>query len=305
VTDDALRTQWAAVAEHYGTGWSHAGGPDLAWMVEALAPHPADRAIDLGAGAGHASLALAPHVARVDAVDPTPEMLAVGARLAAERGITNVVPTEAAAEALPFPDASFDLAMSRFSIHHWPDPGGALREIARVLRPGGRLVLVDLVAPEDARLDAFLNAVELLRDPTHARVLRPSDWRAAIAGAGLAGDIVREWRFRHDTEDWLARTAPAPWRADAVRRLLREAPPLVSAAFEIAQDGSGFTVGAVVVAATARDGAGSGGPNGAGSGGPDGAGRATDGAGSGAPNGAGSPARDGAAQATDGSGPGG
>jgi len=296
VTDDALRTQWAAVAEHYGTGWSHAAGPDLAWIVEALAPRPADRAIDLGAGAGHASLALAPHVARVDAVDPTPEMLAVGARLAAERGIANVVPTEAAAEALPFPDASFDLAMSRFSIHHWPDPGGALREVARVLRPGGRLVLVDLVAPEDARLDAFLNAVELLRDPTHARVLRPSDWRVVIAGAGLAGDIVREWRFRHDTEDWLARTAPAPWRADAVRRLLREAPPLARAAFEIAQDGSGFTVGAVVVAATARDGAGRPAPNGAA--------QATDGTGSGAPNGTGRPARDGAARATGESGPG-
>ncbi len=274
MTDDALRAQWAAVAEHYGTGWSHAGGADLAWMVEALAPRPSDRAIDLGAGAGHASLALAPHVARVDAVDPTPEMLAVAGRLAAERGIGNIVPTEAAAEALPFPDATFDLAMSRFSIHHWPDPGRALAEVARVLRPAGRLVIVDLVAPEDARLDAFLNAVELLRDPTHARSLRPSDWRAVIAGAGLAGDIVREWRFRHDTEDWLARTAPAPWRAEAVRRLLREAPPLARAAFEIAPDGSGFTVGAVVVAATARNGAGRAASNGAGRTAPRGAGRA-------------------------------
>jgi len=249
MSDDALRAQWSAVAEHYGTGWSHAAGPDLGWLVEELRPRPGDRAIDLGAGAGHASLAVAPQVARVDAIDPTPAMLAVAARLAAERGIANVVATEATADALPFPDAAFDLALSRFSIHHWPDPAGALREVARVLRPGGRLVLVDLVAPEDARLDAFLNAVELLRDPTHGRSLRPSDWRAALAGAGFAGDIVREWRFRHDTEDWIARTAPAPWRADAARRLLREASALARTAFEIAPDGSGFTVGAVVVAA--------------------------------------------------------
>ena len=58
-----------------------------------------------------------------------------------------------------------------------------------------------------------------------------------------------QWRFRHDTEDWLSRTAPAPWRADAVRRMLREAPQAAREAFEIAPDGSGFTVGAAVVVA--------------------------------------------------------
>ncbi len=250
MTGDPLRTQWAAVAERYGTGWSHADGPDLRWLVEAAAPRATDRALDLGAGAGHAALALAPHVARVDAIDPTPEMLAVARRLATERGIGNVAWSEALADALPFPAATFDIAISRFSIHHWPDPAGALREVARVMRPGGRIVLVDLVAPEDAGLDTFLNALELLRDPTHGRSLRASEWRSVVAGAGFRGDIAREWRFRHDTEDWLTRTAPLPWRADAVRRMLREAPEAVRAAFEIAADGSAFTVGAVVVAGT-------------------------------------------------------
>jgi SAM-dependent methyltransferase len=246
---DPVRAQWAAVAERYGTGWSHADGPDLRWLVEAAAPRPADRVIDLGAGAGHATLALAPHVARIDAIDPTPEMLSVAARLAAQRAITNVEWVAARADALPYPAATFDIAISRFSIHHWPDPAGALHEVARVLRPGGRIVLIDLVSPEEAGLDTFLNTVELLRDPTHGRSLRPSDWRAAIGGAGFHGDITREWRFRHDTEDWLSRTAPLAWRADAVRRLLREAPEAARAAFEIAADGSAFTVGAVVVTA--------------------------------------------------------
>ncbi|MFH1475507.1 MAG: methyltransferase domain-containing protein [Chloroflexota bacterium] len=249
MTDDPLRAQWAAVAERYGTGWSHADGPDLRWLVEAAAPRPTDHALDLGTGAGHAALALAPHVAQIEAIDPTPEMLAVARRLAAERGIGNVAWGEALADNLPYPAAAFDIAISRFSIHHWPDPAGAFREVARVLRPGGRIVLVDLVAPEEAGLDTFLNAVELLRDPTHGRSLRASEWRTAIAGAGFRGDIAREWRFRHDTEDWLSRTAPVPWRAEAVRLMLREAPEAARSAFEIATDGSGFTVGAVVVAA--------------------------------------------------------
>ena len=109
---------------------------------------------------------------------------------------------------------------------------------------------MDLVGPEEAGLASFLNAVELLRDPTHGRTLGTSDWRAMIAGTGFRGGIVREWRFRHDTEDWLSRAAPLPWRADAVRRMLREAPVEARAAFEIASDGTAFTVGAVVVAAT-------------------------------------------------------
>lgn len=247
---DELRAQWAAVAEHYGTGWSHADGPDLAWLVETAAPEPGDRAIDLGAGAGHATLAIAPHVAHVTAVDPTPEMHAVAARLAGDRGIANVDFIEATADALPFPDAAFDLAVSRLSIHHWPDPAAAFREIARVLRPGGRAVLIDLVAPEATHLDTFLNAVEVLRDPTHGRSLPLSDWRAALAAAGLAGDVVRQWRFRHDTEDWLGRTVPVAWRAEATRRMLREAPAAAREAFEIAPDGSAFTVSAVVVGAT-------------------------------------------------------
>jgi SAM-dependent methyltransferase len=247
---DEVRAQWAAVAEHYGPGWCHAAGPDLAWLVEATAARPDDQAIDLGAGAGHATLAIAPHVARVTASDPTPEMLSMAAQLASQRGITNVSYVEARADSLPFPDASFDLAVSRFSIHHWPDPRGALREVARVLRPGGRVVLIDLVAPEDGRLDGYLNAIEVLRDHTHARSLRPSDWRAALADAGLSGDVVREWRFRQATDAWLARAAAAPWRAEAVRRLLREAPAAARAAFDIAPDGSSLSVAAVLLTAT-------------------------------------------------------
>src|SRR5450756_371609 len=90
VTDDAARRQWAAVAERYGAGWKQANAPDLGWLVAALDPVPTDRALDVGTGGGHAALALAPAVATVVAIDPTPEMLAVASRLAAERGIANV-----------------------------------------------------------------------------------------------------------------------------------------------------------------------------------------------------------------------
>ncbi len=252
MTDTASRAQWASVAERYGPGWSRATGPDLGWLAEAVAARSADRAIDVGTGAGHAALALAPRVAHVDAVDPTPEMLVLARRLASERGVANIAFSEASAEALPFPDRTFDVAISRFSVHHWPDPAAAFGELARVLRPGGRLGVVDMVAPEVATLDSFVQAVELLRDPTHGRSLRASEWLASLGAAGFDARIARPWEIRHDTEAWLANTNPAPWRADAVRTLLGEAGAAARAAFAIADDGSAFTVGCAVIAATRR-----------------------------------------------------
>jgi SAM-dependent methyltransferase len=250
VTDDAARRQWAAVAERYGAGWTQAGAPDLARLVAAVQAAPTDRALDVGTGGGHAALALAPSVASVDAIDPTPEMLAVAGRLAAELGIANITFTRAAADTLPFPDATFDVAITRFSVHHWPLPGPAFHEMGRVLRPGGRLGIVDQIAPEDGPLDTFLNAVELLRDPSHARSLRASEWLALLDEAGFAGRVERTWELEHDVEGWLATTAPAAWRAEAVRALLRDAPAAAREHFRIAQDASRMSVGCALIVAT-------------------------------------------------------
>lgn len=247
--DPAVRTQWASVAERYGRGWARAAGPDLDWLAEALEPRRSDRALDLGAGAGHAAIAVAPHVAEVVATDPTPEMLAVAGRLAAERGLANIRFVEAAADALPFPDCSFDLAFSRHSVHHWPDPAAGFREVARVLRPGGRFVAIDTHGLEDGQVDAFLVTLELLRDPTHVRALAPSAWRRLLGEAGFEAEVVRTWENRHETEPWLANTDPAPWRADAVRALLRDAPAGIRERLRIAPDGSTFGVDAGLVLA--------------------------------------------------------
>ena len=103
---------------------------------------------DLGCGTGQLSEALAPHVARVIAVDGSPEMLqAARARLQSRQ---NVDVRDGALESLPLDAASLDVAIASLVLHHQPDPARVLAEVARVLKPGGRVLVVDMLPHERA-----------------------------------------------------------------------------------------------------------------------------------------------------------
>jgi ubiquinone/menaquinone biosynthesis C-methylase UbiE len=232
--------QFDRVAASYVTSAVHAKGPDLAWLVDALHPEPTWRVLDLGAGTGHASLAIAPHVAQVVAVDLSEQMLAQGAKLAEARGITNIDPHVADVAALPFEPGSFQAACTRYSAHHWPRPAAALAELRRVLPPGAPFVLIDTVAPEDGALDTFMNALELLRDASHVRDVRESEWRGLLQQAGFEVTGVRTWRVDLDTIDWLERAGAETWRREACLGLLRAALPEARSTFAIAGEGAAF-----------------------------------------------------------------
>lgn len=101
---------------------------------------------DLGAGDGQTTASLAPFVRRIIAVDESPAMLeAARARL---RESDNVTLRQGELEALPIPDAELDAALIILVLHHLPEPVAALTEAARALRPGGRLLVVDMLPHE-------------------------------------------------------------------------------------------------------------------------------------------------------------
>jgi ubiquinone/menaquinone biosynthesis C-methylase UbiE len=109
---------------------------------------PGDVVADVGTGTGFVIQGLAPHVARVYGFDESPEMLDVARRNLS--AFDNVELRKARGDALPLPDASLDAVFGNMYLHHVPDPGAAIVELARVLRPGGRLVLTDMDAHEQA-----------------------------------------------------------------------------------------------------------------------------------------------------------
>ncbi|MEQ1690284.1 MAG: metalloregulator ArsR/SmtB family transcription factor [Gemmatimonas sp.] len=99
---------------------------------------------DLGCGTGALSAALAPHVAQVHAIDASSAMLSAARIRLASFG--NVTVHDGSLESLPLPDASLDVAVMMLVLHHVADPAHALREVRRVLRPGGRVLIADMRA---------------------------------------------------------------------------------------------------------------------------------------------------------------
>ncbi len=112
-----------------------------------LAPEPGERLLEIGPGTGYYTLDMAEWVGpsgTVEIFDLQQEFLDHVSGRAAERGLQNVVPTQGDATALPFADASIDAVALTAVLGEIPDPVAALREIRRVLKPGGRLVVGEL-----------------------------------------------------------------------------------------------------------------------------------------------------------------
>jgi SAM-dependent methyltransferase len=112
-----------------------------------LRPEPGERLLEIGVGTGYYSLDLAEWVGpegKLELFDLQQKFLDHVMRAAGERGLANLVPTQGDATALPFEDASVDAAVLTAVLGEIPDTAGALREIRRVLRPGGRLVVGEL-----------------------------------------------------------------------------------------------------------------------------------------------------------------
>lgn len=228
--------QYGSVGDAYvrSTGFSVAN--DLARMVELARPVPTDRVLDIATGGGHVAVTFAPHVSQVIASDLTPEILHHAAAYFAERGLANVETALADAEALPFPDDAFQIVTCRIAPHHFPRPDRFVAEVARVLAPDGRFVLIDSTVPAGETGD-FINQVERLRDPSHVRSLPVAEWEALLAAAGLRVETAEAFRKRHDFDDWTARSRMAPEDKAALERLILAAPESWQDALQVEAEG--------------------------------------------------------------------
>jgi ubiquinone/menaquinone biosynthesis C-methylase UbiE len=254
MTEDTPRSvrsadeQYTPIAAAYVTSRIHSQGADLPRMVELAGLGRGQRLLDVGTGTGHTALAFARAGVEVVGLDMTRAMLAQAVGQAREqRAVFD--PVQSHAERLPFADRAFDGVACRYCAHHFRDVPAAIREMCRVIRPGGPLVFVDHVAPEDDTADQFVNRLDWLRDPSHRREARLSEYRAWLDAVGLRLAHVEPFRETIVVDQWFARARTAPDREAEARAMLAGASPALRDLFAIRADPLSFELHMVLLVA--------------------------------------------------------
>jgi len=221
---DAIVREFTHQSEAFNAAPAMRSADTLGRLLELIPAAPGERWLDAACGPGLVARGLAARVGRVDGVDMTPAMVALAGREAEREGAANAVFSVGDATALEFAPASFDGAVTRFSFHHIPAPQRVLGEMARVVRPGGWVIVSDLLTDEDAEAQAWHQEIERLRDPSHWATMTPARLRAMGEAAGLELESEQLIPVELDYEDWLQRGSGGDAAAAVIDRLLEEAP---------------------------------------------------------------------------------
>jgi len=202
---------------------------DYARFAEVESGH---RVLDVGAGTGFLALALARQARNTFALDLTEAMLSRARENAAEHGIAAIRCLIGEAERLPFRPETFDRVCCQLSLHHFSSAESPLKEMARVARRKGKVLVSDITTSEDPRKAVLHNRIEKLRDPSHAWMFPKSEILRLCEGAGLHVEKIEEWEVERTFTGWFSVTAHNP-SGEEVRDLLRESIP---------GDGAGLSV---------------------------------------------------------------
>jgi SAM-dependent methyltransferase len=236
VQDETLVAEFTQQAETFNT--SAFARETLDELMELAAPRPGERWLEAACGPGIISRALAPHVGEVHGVDLTPAMVDLARREAVAAGLANATFSVGDATALELPAGSVDGAVARLTIHHVPVPSRLVAELARVVAPGGRVVLADHVADPDADAAAWAQEIERLRDPSHWASLSLRRLRTLGERAGLKLERERILPIALDFEDWLRRGSGGRDALELIERALAERPQ-GAGAFRVAERAGG------------------------------------------------------------------
>lgn len=250
----AVQSQFGRQASWYTVSRRHEQSPGLEILIRLAAPAPTDHVLDVATGTGFTAFAMAARARAVVALDFTAGMVREAQGLRRERGITNVAFCLGDAEALPFRGGVFDLAVCRYAAHHFPNLEGAIAEMTRVVRPGGRVVIDDTCSPEEPALDDLMNRWEVRRDRSHVRNIPPSRLRALFDAAGLSVAAVKTTAIPQHFAEWARRGGMSEADTAALRAEFVNASPAARAAFQIKakDDDLAFAWGEAVVLGVKR-----------------------------------------------------
>ena len=192
-------------------------------LVAAARLTGSERVLDIATGPGYIAEAFAGTAREVIGIDLTEAMLSIATERTRQRGISNVSFRTGDAQNVPFENGEFDVVVCRLALHHVMQPLQVVREMARVTRIGGTVLVEDIFASEHRERAAYQDRWEILRDPAHVRTLPLSELLQIFREAGLETDFVTTTEdLTPELERWMATTRVPPDRAAEIRRLLEE-----------------------------------------------------------------------------------
>lgn len=231
------------IASNFVTSEVHANSPTIQKLHGLLTLPPKISVCDVACGAGHLALSFGGKASRIVGVDPAPNMLTAFQGLAESKGI-HVEAVQSSAETLPFEDGEFDLVVSRLAPHHFRDIQKSVREMARIMKKGGHVAVIDLEGHPDPAIDAFNHCLEVLHDPTHGRSYTATRWKELFENAGLRiltlENNLSEKPSGVPVKRWCEIASSGVEAEVEIRRLIRGAEPHVREELGITENGEEF-----------------------------------------------------------------
>ena len=206
---DRIRAQFTRQADVYARMRQTTDQKGLDGLVALSGASSEHRVLDVACGPGFLTMTFAARAAHATGFDATDAFLELARAEAERRRLGNIEFRSGDAEALPFPDASFDVVSCRAAFHHFPGPERILGEMCRVARPGASIVIADMLGSDDPAKAAYHDHMEQLCDPTHVRAIPDAEFRGLFAAAGLAVRFVGKSALDIRVDEWIAHGGPS------------------------------------------------------------------------------------------------
>lgn len=192
----------------------------LNYTISCVAPCRENTLLEVAAGTCACGRSFAPLVRTVVCLDATVPMLRIGQQEADKEHLSNMVFVKGYAEELPFLDNSFDIVFSRLAFHHFTDVTAVFSEMVRVLKPGGKLVMIDMEAADEV-LRKTEDEIETQRDPSHVKNLSKTEMLSLFETHGLAIEKCETTEMPQRLENWLALTRTPDLIREKIRQRMR------------------------------------------------------------------------------------
>jgi SAM-dependent methyltransferase len=229
-TDPDVRTARCEIGRDHSTDW------DIDRLVEVAAPLSKDAVLDLITSVGSVALAIAPHVDSVDALDPDEHVLDQARMAATAFGLNNINFIVSEPCHIPSKTAQYTLITARMALRHTAEPLTCLKEIHRVLKPGGRVILIDSLRPLQPELATFFENLQRQRDRSYLRSYNLEELETFLDREGFDVDLIEIFPREYDFAKWANRPVADPDKVRMLEMMFQGASSRAKRHFRIVED---------------------------------------------------------------------